>query len=195
MKPPSPKVKLTLLASAPAARERSGADTEGMTSMQAQPSDYDGPLVYFIQSTNGGPVKIGYVSSAGCLQSRVAALQTGSPYPLKVLRAIPGDRIVEAELHARFAGCRVSGEWFLPAPELSAYLTGAICNRREPRAIERMVRQAYDRGVKDGHAAGLREGYLETGERLREALSTLPLDPEDWDSIGSNPGAASSEAA
>ena len=76
--------------------------------------------IYFIQCAGpDGPigVKIGYARDPG---SRVTNLQTGSPYPLKLIGRIvvedgPG---VESNLHGMFARAHIRGEWFAPVPEI-----------------------------------------------------------------------------
>ena len=79
------------------------------------------PVVYFVQSGDKhGPIKIGYADNG---RSRVSALQTGNPDTLKVLAFIESTSpSMETELHARFAGLRLRGEWFRPEPELLDYI-------------------------------------------------------------------------
>ena len=66
-------------------------------------------FVYFVQGRKGGPVKIGYAVDP---QRRLGNMSTGSPVPLKLLAAIPGDRNLEADLHRFFGVGRLHGEWF-----------------------------------------------------------------------------------
>lgn len=78
-----------------------------------------GNLVYAIEGPMGH-VKIGTTMN---LPARVKELQTGSPVPLRVLAACPGDIRLESALHAKYARYRLSGEWFaLPQDELQALL-------------------------------------------------------------------------
>ncbi len=72
-------------------------------------------VVYFIQSGDAGPIKIGLAWDA---HKRLAALQTGHPEELRLLGTIPGNAEVERRLHDRFSHCRIRGEWFAPDPEL-----------------------------------------------------------------------------
>jgi hypothetical protein len=44
------------------------------------------------------------------------------PYELKLLKAVPDVAHLEIELHQKFAGDRVRGEWFKRTPELLAYI-------------------------------------------------------------------------
>jgi len=72
-------------------------------------------FVYFIQSGEGGPVKIG---RAGNIRSRMTKMQTDSAASLLLLGS--SSDLDEKELHGRFADHRVHGEWFVPAPEILA---------------------------------------------------------------------------
>lgn len=78
------------------------------------------PVVYFIRQGTDGPIKIGFTS--GGIDVRLAALQAGNPYTLRVLRTIPGGQIEEQELHERFKAHRLQGEWFESTPELLAFI-------------------------------------------------------------------------
>lgn len=63
--------------------------------------------VYLI--SNGPYVKIGVAKS---VRRRLAALQTASAAKLTLLGVLPGGRLLEQNLHARYASKRVQGEWF-----------------------------------------------------------------------------------
>lgn len=65
--------------------------------------------VYFIQC--GEYVKIGLSSN---VESRLKALQSATPYPLKLLKKLPVPNMARAEarLHRHFASVRHKGEWF-----------------------------------------------------------------------------------
>jgi len=75
-------------------------------------------FVYFIESDNG-MVKIG---SSVDPETRLRALQTGSPCVLRLLFVEPGGSARERELHARFDACRRHGEWFEPDEALKEYM-------------------------------------------------------------------------
>lgn len=76
--------------------------------------------VYFMQIGNNGPIKIGIAEN---IASRLADLETGCPWPLKVIAHIPnGGMAVERKLHRRFSSFRMSGEWFSPSPELLSFI-------------------------------------------------------------------------
>lgn len=78
--------------------------------------------IYFIQEVPDGAVKIGY--TGGSPASRLAQLQTGNSRRLKLLGAAPGGQREERELHERFAGLRLEGEWFAPEPALMGFIDG-----------------------------------------------------------------------
>jgi len=79
-------------------------------------------FTYFIQSENGGPIKIGYTRQDP--NQRLKDLQTGSPVKLKLLGAIKGNK--EAMLHHKFIEERSHGEWFEPSTKLVDYMNNNI---------------------------------------------------------------------
>lgn len=96
-------------------------------------------MIYFIQATGIGHIKIGYTDADDAL-IRLASLQIGSPVPLKLLGTIPGSLEDEKDLHRRFGSARVTGEWFKAVPELLALVPSSeplICGDAE--VIERSV--------------------------------------------------------
>jgi hypothetical protein len=72
-------------------------------------------LVYFLQSEDGGPIKIGATNDVA---KRIFELQTARADKLILLAAVSGDMMLERALHLHFASARVKGEWFSPVPEL-----------------------------------------------------------------------------
>ena len=76
-------------------------------------------MVYFIQSVNGGPIKIGYSNN---VNERIRELQTASPYKLILLAAIVGGVRMENDIHKQFSKYRMRGEWFKPAKELMEFI-------------------------------------------------------------------------
>ena len=77
-------------------------------------------FVYFIQSVNGGPIKIG---TAKRPDRRLFFLQTANPYPLIIIGVAAGGRIAETTLHRRFGASRIgSSEWFEPTDDLIALI-------------------------------------------------------------------------
>ena len=81
------------------------------------------PLVYFALAVGGNLIKIGTVAGEHRLDQRMALLQPGCPYELKVLLALPGfGRREEARLHRLYAAHVFRGEWFWCEGELKALL-------------------------------------------------------------------------
>lgn len=86
--------------------------------------------VYFIEAVGTNRVKIGYAENP---DERVLELQTGSPYPLRLLFSVPGDRAVESEYHTRYSHSRIdNSEWFYFDSKLRQLIDAAtmISNER-----------------------------------------------------------------
>ena len=72
-------------------------------------------FVYFVQSGEGGPVKVGI---ATCLKKRISMLQVGNPQPLRFLLAfeVTSSEVtandIEAMFHRELRPVRIRGEWF-----------------------------------------------------------------------------------
>lgn len=79
-------------------------------------------LVYAIQSViHGSPVKVGYSNAAG-MEGRVASLQTGNPYRLRVLATAGAYMSHEQRAHKVLAPDRLTGEWFGWSPRVAAFV-------------------------------------------------------------------------
>lgn len=92
--------------------------TESPQRRKPAPSDADidkavddalanGSVIYFIRIDQF--VKIGVTRN---IRKRWSELQTGSPHHMVLLGSIPGDALIEALLHKRWAKHAVRGEWF-----------------------------------------------------------------------------------
>ena len=71
---------------------------------------YFGGRVYVLEAPPLTAIKIGYTEVA--VAERVAGLQTGCPYPLKIRCVIPAPRALESWLHQYMRPIRTCGEWF-----------------------------------------------------------------------------------
>jgi hypothetical protein len=78
-----------------------------------------GDIVYILQA--GSFLKIGFTTKT--VDARIGELQTGCPYPIRVLAVIRGSQKLESELHRRFAAHRAEGEWFNAHPEILDYVS------------------------------------------------------------------------
>lgn len=77
-------------------------------------------IVYFVQATVGGPVKVGTSSD---MANRLQSFQLGSPFDLRVLAVMKGDSWDEAMIHRALGDACVGGEWFDPRdPKLLSWL-------------------------------------------------------------------------
>lgn len=77
--------------------------------------------VYFVTADHPDfPIKIGFTQRADATRSK--DLQTGCPYPVKVLALFPGTYSDERKLHRQFADQRLQGEWFARSDELIALI-------------------------------------------------------------------------
>lgn len=79
--------------------------------------------IYFIEMEGLSFIKIGY--TAADAEQRMAQLQTGQPYRLRLIGTMPGDKKAEHALHKELDAYRSTGEWFSATTyvrELIAYL-------------------------------------------------------------------------
>jgi hypothetical protein len=78
--------------------------------------------VYFLQGIDGGPIKIGH--TVGDVRERIGQIQYCSPVKLRVIGVISGvGPRYEQDLHFKFKGLRLHGEWFEPSVELLNFVT------------------------------------------------------------------------
>jgi hypothetical protein len=80
-------------------------------------------MIYFVEAVGCDRIKIGFTKK---LEERVLSLQTGCPFPVRLLRAQKGTLRDEADLHARFWSAHIEGvgEWFRASTDLLAYIEG-----------------------------------------------------------------------
>ena len=66
-------------------------------------------FVYVLQTGPGEPVKIGKATD---VSARISDLQSGNPYRLRAIYALPGSYELEWQFHQKLAKHRLEGEWF-----------------------------------------------------------------------------------
>lgn len=81
-------------------------------------------LVYFVQVTGGGPIKIGYTE--GDPRSRMVKIQCDCPWPVALIGAVAGDFEEEQAFHAKLKDFRIQGEWFHPHNAVIAAIETAV---------------------------------------------------------------------
>ena len=84
-------------------------------------------MIYFAQSMNGGPIKIGFSDD---VDKRMSSLRSSNPEPLILLGVMEGDRVEEKKVHRLFK--RKRGEWFYDSPELREFIRVTCDERLRP---------------------------------------------------------------
>lgn len=108
--------------------------------------------VYFMQSADGGPVKIGHSTD---VERRREQLSSHYGRPLIVLATMPGGPEEEAEIHGRFHHLRLKGkgtrgrypEQFRPESELMAFIGRPLLAGANPDAVEVMEPNRTESGT------------------------------------------------
>lgn len=88
-------------------------------------------MVYFIGAYGFRFLKVGHTS--GGLAKRFSSLQIGNPEELCVYAVLDGGRVVEQEVHKRFARNHERGEWYRHSGDFKTWLLGL---GRHPRRRE-----------------------------------------------------------
>lgn len=89
-------------------------------------------MIYFLQSGQDGPIKIGFTNS---IDNRLSALQVNSPYSIKALGTMEGDEQKEKWLHEQFSDFHFRGEWFWPAKSLLKFIKDNTADINDRPAI------------------------------------------------------------
>jgi hypothetical protein len=96
-----------------------------------------GREVYFVLVD--GFVKVGYAKDP---KGRAKHMNASSPHDARLLGSIPGDRHVEAYIHAKLKPHRRRGEWFYYNAEVAGLIE--MWMRRWGGVSEMTLRQALD---------------------------------------------------
>ena len=149
-------------------------------------------FVYFIESNEF--VKIGTTKD---VHARIRILQTGSPFPMKLVGAIPGNERRERDIHKAFEHSHAYNEWFHKSPELMEYIDNMVraegvqvtpgyrwvanINRSTLPAIRELAAHlGFDSpaDLLDALAAAYRADPAGTLAALRTLLPDAPADPD-----------------
>lgn len=98
--------------------------TECVYLVQAVVEAADDDRVEVMHLPSKGPIKLG-LSTVGEFRARLAALQTGSAFPLVPRRLVRGSLATERALLRATAAYALCGEWRRPVPEVMAIAYGA----------------------------------------------------------------------
>jgi hypothetical protein len=92
-------------------------------------------MIYFIQSTTGGPIKIGTTAS---LCPRMQHWNGAIPNGLRILAVLDGGHDHETMIHKKFRHLRITGEWFEPGDDLLEFIADAgwRTDQQSARSIE-----------------------------------------------------------
>jgi hypothetical protein len=75
-------------------------------------------MIYFVEVERTGEIKVGFSTD---VEKRIKSLSTASPYPLRLLIAVPGSFAEEKLIHYAFSSERLNGEWFRGDGRLRAF--------------------------------------------------------------------------
>lgn len=99
--------------------------------------------VYFVQIERIGAIKIGWAKDAN---KRFYSLQSGSPYPLRVLYISSGHtKQDEKNVHILFDKYKMRGEWFHPDEKIFNYIDHCkeFDEHAEIKHREKMASRSY----------------------------------------------------
>jgi hypothetical protein len=142
-------------------------------------------MIYFVEAVGPGHIKIG--STKHPMEKRLATLQTGNSYPLRVLGTESGWEEDEQGLRHHFWGGHIRGEWFEPAPELLERIRTGTKQFRNIEAMDRLfgkklVRDWIGRVPRDGELFNWGalldriEGRLRAGETPEAVVAACHLE-------------------
>lgn len=80
-------------------------------------------FVYVIHAVGTNRIKVGHTLTP---EARLKDLQTGSPFPLRMLACWPGSVAIERRIHTVLAEFRQVGEWFAAPPFIGHRILGAV---------------------------------------------------------------------
>jgi hypothetical protein len=103
-------------------------------------------MVYFIQTGDGGYVKIGWTENEASLATRLISLQHANALRLSVIRVLDVERWAEFWLHGFFAEQRLIGEWFTFTEEMLSVVPPG--ERPDYQSVARLANGRLARGGK-----------------------------------------------
>ena len=126
-------------------------------------------MIYFMQPTTGGPVKIGHTAD---VDARHRQLESHYGQPLAILATIDGGRDEERELHQRFGHLRFGRtEQFRPGSALMAFIGRPLLVGPNLDTIEAMWPSFFKLPTDVMDSARIVAAY--TGESIAEMLGDI----------------------
>lgn len=139
----------------------------------------DAGYLYAIQAEGTPYVKIG--STTGAVETRLKVLQTGQPFPLRIVAVVPLDRPlrdIESEVHTLLGPYRQHGEWFalrMHADLLQQLVTLAAARLKHTRLTRRLL--AYERRVQQRQRLAARAPTLKDSRSPMPRKRLTPVSP------------------
>ncbi|GBQ90051.1 GIY-YIG nuclease family protein [Gluconobacter albidus] len=133
--------------------------------------------VYLAQGKETGLVKIGY-SRQTC--ERIRRLSSTGSDELKLLRAVPGNRILEQWFHAQFKENRCHGEWFKYSPLME---TVKIPDGLEVDKTTKSAIQGHGINIQQRIYEAISDEYADlrkASDRIAKDACTLPRTAKNW---------------
>ena len=141
-------------------------------------------MIYLIgqkKNWHQNPFKIGFSVDPG---SRVLSLQTGNPYPIKIVKTWQGGTTHEKEIHSALSDFKAGGgsEWFDPRlMPLSVNIKWIVdrswsANSLIKKLIARLDASGADADIDD--VAG-KSALIQTSLKLDQPLSPFSMTPTD----------------
>lgn len=123
--------------------------------------------ILYVIGQDAGPFKVGVTSN---VQRRMSSIQTGCPFPLKLMYSLETEaaELREKEVHANLSPFRTSGEWFDAPIDLIIDTVNGRC-QIEPSGNAPLI----ERWVFDMRKAGLARNEEDCASLLGVTLSTL----------------------
>ena len=118
-------------------------------------------MIYFIRQRN--KLKIGYTED---VDRRIKELQTGSPVRLQLLKVIPGDQVLERQIHELFKEKRAQGEWFHYSGVLKACVK-VLCEGHNPTSLVEWRRVGLQRIMRETANKKARKGDNTLKQKIR----------------------------
>jgi len=130
--------------------------------------------VYMVRSGLFGCVKIGVAKD---VLRRLSGLQTSHPHKLKLIRALSGERDVEAALHTKFSHLRQAGEWFTFDESM---MSKDIGFDDLPLPFKRRNYRQHDTSTAYGRFAELTDFFEEILGNQDKIAELLGVEPFHW---------------
>jgi hypothetical protein len=127
-------------------------DAGPMEAAGIEPAQDSSGWLYAIQSTLGGPIKIGWTQTEDGIAGRLKSLQVGNPRPLAVIWKQAGSRRREYELHREHRARRLAGEWFEATGTIAAFFGGIHDVEPLSELYDKAYEAGWDRGFDDANA-------------------------------------------